>query len=186
MNFRIPFRPQSRLCLLGALKGVARDERGTTIVETAISMLTLLMLIFSVIEGSLEIYSFHFIANAAHEGTRYAMVRGSSWSGGCDGSGSAGSGYTSAACNASTADIANYVASLNFPGVNIVPTNVCVEYYTYTSVPTATTTCSANSSPNAQGDFVQVTVTYPFTFNVPLLPSYTLNLQSTSVMTIAQ
>ena len=178
-------RSQFNLLLLSALKCPVRDERGATLVETAISMMTLLMLIFSVIEASLMVYSFHFVANAAHEATRYAIVRGSSWAATCDGTGSAGSGYGSSMCTASPTDIANYVANRNFAGVNIAASNVCVEYFS--SVPSsASATCTASSSPNGPGDIVQVTITYPFTLAVPLLPGYTINLTSTSQMAIAQ
>lgn len=166
-------------------KRLVRNERGATLVETALSMMTLLMLIFAVIESSWAVYSFHFVANAAHEATRYAMVRGASWPTACDGTGSAGSGYGSSMCQASPTDIANYVANRDFPGVNIAASNVCVEYFA--AVPSsASTTCSGNSSPNAPGDIVQVTVTFPYTMTIPLLPNYTLNFSSTSQMAIAQ
>lgn len=181
------FRLHLNSLLLKGLKRSARDERGQALVETAISMMTLLMLIFAVFEGSLEIYSYHFVANAAHEATRYAIVRGGSWTTSCDGTGSAGSGYGSSMCTASPSDIANYVAGLNFPGVNVTANNVCVEYFDPTTTfPSASGRCTANSSPNSAGDLVQVTITYPFTFAVPLLPGYTINISSTSQMTIAQ
>jgi Flp pilus assembly protein TadG len=178
-------RSQLKLLLLSALKNSARDERGSALFEAGISMLVLLMLMFGVIEASLAVYSFHFVANAAHEATRYATVRGGSWTATCDGTGTAGSGYGASMCQASPADIENYVATRNFPGVNITTSDVCVEYFS--SVPSSvSTTCSANSSPNAAGDIVQVTVTYPFTLHVPGLPAYTVNLSSTSQSVIAQ
>ena len=149
-------------------------------------MLLLLTLMFGVIETSMAVYSFHFVANAAHEATRYAIVRGSSWNPTtCDGTGSAGSGYGSAQCQASAADIQNFVATRNFPGVNITAGDVCVEYFS--AVPSSvSTSCTSNSTPNAPGDIVQVTVTYPFTFNVPGFPAYTVSLSSTSQSVIAQ
>jgi len=162
---------------LSAFRRSARDERGSALVEAAISMLALLALIFGVIEVGWAVYTFHYIANASHEGARYAIVRGSSWSGSC-------SGYGSNQCIASTTDIANYVSSRSVAGINIVATDVCVEYFA--TVPaSASTTCSANSTPNAQGDVVQVTVTYPFTLTLPGF-SRTFNLKSTSQMVIAQ
>jgi Flp pilus assembly protein TadG len=148
-------------------------------------MLALLMLIFIVFESCMMVYSFHFVSNAAHEATRYAIVRGSSWTTDCDANGSAGSGWGSSQCVASPSDIANYVAGMNFPGINVVASNVCVEYFS--AVPASKSgTCSANSSPNSPGDLVQVTINYPFTFAVPLLSGYTVSLSSTSQMTIAQ
>jgi Flp pilus assembly protein TadG len=154
-------------------------------VETAISFSILSMLMFGVFEICLAVYAYHFLANTAHEATRYAIVRGSSWSSSCDGSGKGGSGYTSSGCTASTSDIASFVANRNFPGITITAADVCVEYFS--SVPTSTsTTCSANSSPNAPGDIVQVTISYPFTLTVPFLKVQTLAMSSTSQMVITQ
>jgi Flp pilus assembly protein TadG len=170
-----------------ALRRFAQSEHGSALVESAISMSLFFALLFGVIQVSWAVYSYHYVANAAHEGARYAMVRGGTWIPSCDGSGSAGSGYNSSQCQATIADIQDYVANRSFPGVNITPSDVCVEYFA--SVPTtASTTCTASSnfSDNAQGDVVQVTVTYPFTLSVPLVRSHTIQLSSTSQMIIAQ
>lgn len=164
------------------------NEEGSELVETAISMTVMLMLIFGVIETCWGVYGLHYVANVAHEAARYAIVRGGSWGTNCDPSGSAGSGYGSSMCTASTKDVGNYVANRNFPGLNITASDVCVEYFS--SVPSsASTSCTASTGSalsNSPGDIVQVTVTYPFTFTVPFLPTYTWNLASTSQMVIAQ
>ena len=179
-------RSQLNLLLRSALKHSAGDERGSNLVETAISMVVMFMLLFGVIEAGWAVYSFHFVANAAHDATRYAVVRGNSWGTNCDVTGqAAGSGYASSRCLAVPADIANYVASLDFPGVNIAASNVCVEYFSAPPASTSTS-CSGNSSPNAPGDIVQVTITYPFTLTIPGLPQYSVNLSSTSQSVIAQ
>jgi Flp pilus assembly protein TadG len=182
------FRPTLYTLLPNAFRRGARDERGSTVVETALSLGLLSMLIFGVFETCLAVYSYHFLANAAHEGARYAIVRGARWSVGCDGGGNAGSGYASAMCTASTADIANYVVQRSFPGILLTASNVCVEYLGPTPG-SATTTCDAgNSIPadNAPGDIVQVTVSYPFTLNVPGLPAKRFTMSSTSQMVIAE
>ncbi len=180
-------RSQLKALLLSALKWSVRNDWGATMVETAISISTLLILIFAVIEASMTVYSFHFVANAAHEATRYAIVRGASWSTSCDGTGTAGSGYGTSMCQASTADVANYVANRNFPGINITAADVCVQYSA--TVPASSSeTCSngSGSTNNAPGDIVQVTVSYPFTINIPFLPALTVPMSSTSQMAIAQ
>ncbi len=162
-----------------------REEQGQSLVETALSMMMLLCLIFAVIEASWGVYSLHYLANGAHEAARYAIVRGGGWGAACDGSGAAGSGSGSSMCQASPQDIANFVASRNFPGINITASDVCVEYFS--SVPaSASTTCNGNTGPNADGDIVQVTISYPFSFTVPFLNRYTWHLSSTSQMVIAQ
>ncbi|HEY2468848.1 MAG TPA: TadE/TadG family type IV pilus assembly protein [Terracidiphilus sp.] len=161
------------------MRRLLRDERGGSLVETALSFLLMLLLMFGVIEGSLAVYSYHFLANAAHEGTRYAIVRGGGW-------GSACTGYASSGCIASTTDVANYVASRNFPGVNIVAANVCVQYLTATpGSATSACTASTTNTNNRPGDIVQVTVNYPFKLSIPGVPLRTINMASTSQMVIA-
>jgi Flp pilus assembly protein TadG len=161
------------------LRRLLLDEQGGSLVETALSFLLMLMLMFGVIEGALAVYSYHFLANAAHEGTRYAIVRGGVWGTNC-------SSFSSAGCIASSTDVANYVASRNFPGVKIVAANVCVQYLT--STPGSTTsacTASTTNTNNRPGDIVQVTVNYPFNLSIPGLPKRTINMSSTSQMVIA-
>lgn len=173
--------------LLSALRRMWRDERGGTLVETAISFLLLLALIFGVIEGSLAVYSYHVLASAAHEATRYAIVRGGGWDMACDGSGSLGSGYGSSGCTANATDVANYVANRNFPGLNITAADVCVQYLP-SSPGTSTTLCTASTTntDNVPGDIVQVTINYPYIISLPGLPSYKFTMSSTSAMAIAQ
>lgn len=151
-------------------------------------MLVMLSLVFGVIEVCWAVYSFHYLGNAAHEAARYAIVRGGSWAQACDGTGSAGSGYGSSQCQASSNDIANFVASRNFPGINLTADDVCVTYYS--SVPsTASQNCTASSGSsvaNAPGDIVQVTITYPFQLAIPGFGDRTWHMMSTAQMVIAQ
>jgi len=181
------FRLHLHAPLSNTMGRLFRDERGGTLVETAISFMLLLTLIFGVIEGAWAVYSYHYLASAAHEATRYAMVRGGGWDNSCDGTGKAGSGYGSSMCTASPTDIANYIAARNFPGLNLTAADVCVQYLG--STPGSTTTaCSASSSntDNVPGDIVQVTLTYPFSLNIPGVPSRVLTMSSTSQMVISQ
>lgn len=142
-------------------------------------MIVLVMLIFGTIEVSWAVYTYHTVANAAHEGARYAIVRGSSWSSNC-------AGWGSSQCKASGTDIANYVANRSLAGVSIDPsTDVCVQWFA--SVPSSTSnSCTAGGTTKAQGNIVQVTVTHPFTLNVYFLPQRTISISSTSQMVIAQ
>ena len=56
-----------------------REETGSTLVETALSITILLVLVIGIMDACLMVYSYHFISNAAREGTRYAIVRGNTW-----------------------------------------------------------------------------------------------------------
>jgi Flp pilus assembly protein TadG len=187
-TYRIPLYsrplPPTLRCLLG--------EAGGTLLETAFSLLILLTVIFGIAEVSLALYSYHYVSNAAREGARYAIVRGSTWETApwnSNGEGGACATDTNpGGCTASTAQIASYVSKLGFPGINITAGDVCVEYFT--SVPTSpATTCSANSSPNGYGNVVLVKVTYNFNFGLPFMHganSFTYPLTSTAQMVIAQ
>ncbi len=153
-----------------------RDETGSTLVEFAISAILLFTLIFGILDGSRALYVDHFVANAAQEGARYAMVRGASWSASC----SATVAYN---CNASSANIATFVQSIATAGVakaNITTTA------TWPGTNAAGASCTSGSTKNIAGCAVKVIVTYPFSFVVPLLPLKTLSLSSTSQVTIVE
>lgn len=145
-------------------------------------MLIVLMFIFGVIEGCWAVYSFHYLANAAHEAARYAIVRGGGWLTPCDSVG----GWSASMCAASPQNIANFAASRGFPAINIDPNkDVCVEYFDSVP-PSGSLSCNQNSGPNGVGKIVQVTISHPFTLTLPGLPDYIWNLSSTSRMVIAQ
>lgn len=169
----------------GGRRGRLRGESGGTLVETALALTMLFALIIGVIELSWALYSFHFVSEAAREGTRYAMVRGADWlPTKCDPSGKAGQGYASAACDASPTDIGNYVQSLDFPGIFISSNDVFV---CYASGLQQLSPCTANETTTVPGNgqVVEVTISYPFSFSIPGLKKYTYTLNSTSQMMIA-
>ena len=182
-TIRLPFNSS----LASALKRCVREDHGQSLIEGALSMLVVLMFVFGVIELSMAMYNFHYLANSAHEAARYAIVRGSSWGTPCDSNGTVGSGYGSSQCTASTTDIANYVTNRGYPGISIAANNVCVQYYS--SVPSkSSTNCTTSSGTlsNDPGDVVEVRIRVPYQIALPGLPTYTWNLQSTSLMVIAQ
>ncbi|MGB7189960.1 MAG: TadE/TadG family type IV pilus assembly protein [Acidobacteriaceae bacterium] len=150
-------------------------------VETAISIAILLTLLVGIMEAGLAVYSYHFISNAAREGTRYAIVRGGTWSqppwnaGDC-------AAYSNSGCIASEQNVEDYVTSLAFPGIN--PNNITVTPTTYSI--SGGTKCGSYISCNAAGDVVQVKVQYAFPFSVPFVPQSTLTMSSTSQMVISQ
>lgn len=167
-------RPRFGSALL-AWKRSLRGESGGTLVETALSMTLLLTLVFGIIEVSLMLYSYHFISNAAREGTRYAIVRGSSWTTACG-------TYTSSGCTATTTQIQQYVLNLGFPGIDpakltVTPTS---------SLTTGGSSCSPFTSCNAASNVVQVKVTYNFPFSVPFVTPRTISISSASQMVISQ
>jgi Flp pilus assembly protein TadG len=149
----------------------ARGERGSTLVETALSMVILSIVALGVMELSLALYTYHFLSDAAREGTRYAIVRGSSCT--------TYSGFTSA-CPALGADIQSYVRGLGFPG--ITPSLMTVT----TIWPTTGASCTPSVTPcNNPGNLVQVTVSYRFPLSIPFVPANTLTMTSSSKMVIS-
>jgi len=144
-------------------------EDGQSTLETALSAIAVLTLFLGVMEMCQALYTYHFVSEAAREGTRYAMVRGSSCT-----------GFTSA-CPAQASDVQTYVRGIGFPG--IVPANVTVT----TTLPTTGSSCTPSSLPcNNPGNFVQVTVQYKYPLSIPFVPSSSLPLSSTSKMAISQ
>lgn len=140
-----------------------RDEEGATVVEFAFSSVILFLSLFGVIGACGALYSYNFVADAAHDASRYAIVRGSACSGLSD-------------CGITSAQVQTYVRSLGYPG--IVPANL-----------TAAATWSGSNSPsNAPGNKVSITVTYNYPLRIPFWRNSgrLLALSNTSQMTISQ
>jgi Flp pilus assembly protein TadG len=152
----------------------ARGEEGSVIMETAMSSIILLTFMFGVIETGFALYSYHFISEAAREGTRYAIVRGSS----------AGTLTCSApgppTCIAQSADIQTYVKGLGFPGINPGNMTVAPAWSAYPSGQS----CPATGPCNSPGNLITITVTYNFPLTVPFIPAHTYTMTSTAAMII--
>ena len=153
-------------------------EEGSSLVETALASSIVLALIFGILQMSLALYSYDCICEAAREGSRYAMVRGSA---SCTNT----SKLTN--CNASVDQIQTYVRSLGFPGLNSAA--YMHVYPIWLSASVAKPTTWADCSPavcNDPGNLVQVLVTYQLPLGIPFWHSTVLSLRSTSQMVIAQ
>jgi Flp pilus assembly protein TadG len=156
-------------------------DQGSALVEYALVLLVLMTFLCGIMEFSRFLYTYHFVSEVAREGTRYAVVRGSTYSGTLCGS------TSTFACDATAANVQTYVQGLTPPG--ITSGSVAVSTTWPGTAPTgATGTCTTTSGNNSPGCLVQVVVTYPYRFMFPFLPkgSSTWNVASTSVMVIAQ
>jgi Flp pilus assembly protein TadG len=140
------------------------SERGTNLVEYALVLTLLLTTLFGLIDFGRALYAYHFVSDAAREGTRYAVVRGSS--------------CTSPGCPASSGDIEDYLEK--------VPAGIDANQLTVTTTwnPNGSTNCTVIS--NAPGCVVEVQVSYNFKFMLPFLPKSTVVMQSSSQMVISQ
>jgi Flp pilus assembly protein TadG len=116
------------------------------------------------------LYTYHFVSEAAREGTRYAIVRGSSCA-------AAGSLCT----EASQANIQSYIQNQGYLGINSNNMTVTATW------PTTGAACTPSVTPcNNPGNLVQVTVAYKFTLSIPFVKASTINMASTSEMVISQ
>lgn len=158
-----------------------KDESGAALVEMALSCSILLMLLLGLFEMTLAFYTYHYVSAAAREGSRWAIVRGNS---SC-----ANTPNLSSACpsGATEDDIANYVKTLGYPGIDSGKYMTVTVYTSQVSADNATwTSCGEGTACNAPGDQVQVTVRYDFPLNVPFWRSVTLPVSSSSSMVYSQ
>lgn len=130
-------------------------------VEFAVVATAFLLLLFGIVDFGRAVFTYHAVANAAREGSRYAMVRGSS--------------CTVAGCPATSATVQTYVRGRN--STLMAPSSITV-----TPSWPGTTGCAAGG--NAPGCTVTVTVTYPFHFMA--LPFADIPMSSSSTMVISQ
>jgi Flp pilus assembly protein TadG len=157
---------------LRTLVTVVEQQNGQTLIEFAISLGVLLTAIFTLIELCLVFYTWSTISECAREGTRYAIVRGST----CITAGTSGAG---ASCTATASSINTYVSSLGYPNAGGGTMTVDTTY----SSDGATFTTTGNNSPN---NMVRVQITYHFPIKLPLVPKNALTLKAQSQMTILQ
>ncbi|MGH9415581.1 MAG: TadE/TadG family type IV pilus assembly protein [Terriglobales bacterium] len=127
-------------------------------VEFALVAPLVMALMFGMVEMGLALYTYHFVASAARQGARYAIVRGAK----CD--------SWASACPASASDVQTYVRSLDPGAIDASSLNV-------------TTSWSPDNSP---GNRVTVTVQYAFGLNVPFISAATLTMHSSSQMVVSQ
>lgn len=131
--------------------------------EFGLCSTVIFLALFGVLGLCRALYSYNFVADAAREAARYALVRGSACTGFTD-------------CSITSAQLNTYVKSMGYPGIN--PANL-----------TASATWSGSNTPsNAPGNLVTVKVTYSFPLYIPFWPASgnIIHMGSTSQMTISQ
>jgi hypothetical protein len=121
-------------------------ERGSAIIEFAYTLVISFVLIFAIIDFGRALYSYHFVSEAAREGTRFASVRGALCSNSAN------------PCPAQADDIVAFVKTLVPDGIDPNQVNVIPQW-------------PGNGEPvcgtNYPGCPVQVQVTYNFSFIFP-------------------
>jgi Flp pilus assembly protein TadG len=156
---------------------ILNNETGSELVEFALSICIVLACMFGILYVSLALYTDHFVANAAKEGARYAMVRGSSWGG------AACTTTSTFSCTATSANVNSYVKSTLTPG--LADSDLSVS----TSWPGTTpsgATCDTTNGDNSPYCVVEVKVSYSFASSLPFIPQKTLAFSSTSIVPITE
>ncbi len=151
------------------VKRLVSDEDGSELVEFALASTIFFMLLFGVIEFCLVLYAGGFVAYAAQQGARYAMVRGGDWTGTC-------TSINSYACKTTTALVTSYVTSIPHPGLGATNVTVTPTWLTTTAIGGACTQY-------AQGCQVQVKVSYTFKLQIYKFTG-SIPVGSTSIETI--
>jgi Flp pilus assembly protein TadG len=147
-------------------------ERGSAILEFGLIAVVLFAFIFGIIDFGRALFTYHFVANAAREGARYASVRGYACGQNSEFAGSM-------ECPASQITIQTYVqGEASGSGLNQNFLNVTANWYPQVKSPNNPSVCQQyNTYP---GCMVQVKVTYPFSFILPLMPKGTCSVQNNS------
>jgi Flp pilus assembly protein TadG len=153
----------------------ANRERGSTLIEFTLAGIPILLIIMSIVQMSLAMWSYHTLAYAVREGARYASIRGQ----GCT--------YSGNSCSVTVANICQQIASA---GVGLAPGQLNI---TLTSSAGSITcnplnSCSSNStvwppaSANARGSVISVSGTYPMPLALflPFFPGNS-SMQSSSI-----
>ncbi len=153
-----------------------KAEDGNNLIEYALVFMFFMSMVLGIVDFSRALYTYHFLSNAAREATRYAAVRGST----CN---------DDLSCSAATPDtgpaapgnkvVQDYVATIVPPGIDSSQVTVQPNWLVQASSPPI-----CNTTINAPGCPVEVTVSYKFTFVVPFIRSAPLTLSSSSEMII--
>lgn len=150
-----------------------RTEEGATTVEFVLIATLLLTVLFGLIAFGQALYAYNLVSEAAREGTRFAMVRGSTCAG------------WPSACPATATDVQSYVQGILAQEIYVNPNSggpwsVAVN----TSWPANNPGCTGVA--NSPGCVVQVQVQYNFTLGLAFIRNATMNISSSSQMVIAQ
>jgi Flp pilus assembly protein TadG len=140
------------------VRPLRRSEAGQALIEFALSGLTVILLIFGILELVLMLHTYNVLADAAKEGVRYGIVHGAANTGGCG----------PASCAAIT----------GAPGTGVVLTYAQYSLHNTSTMTVAAdyTTVNGGVACNTSPCMVRVTVSYPykpfFNFGWPTITVY--------------
>lgn len=161
--------------MIHMLRRVLNDESGSEVVEFALSIWIWIGVFFLLVYMAFAIYVKHFVGEAAHEGARYAMVRGSTWNG------ASCSNASTMECTATTKDVTNFVESRLPPGIDPDNLTVTTRWPGLTPAGASCDDYYGSDSPNC---IVNVEVDYSMAF--PFASATAFKLSNTAKMTVSQ
>lgn len=154
-----------------------RRDEGSSLLETSLASSIFLAMLMGIFQMSLAFYTLHYISDAAREGSRFAMVRGST---------SCANTPNLSNCNVTSSQVQSYVRGLAYPGIQSSRLTVTTTWMSASPTqPTTWSTCTTGTC-NASGNQVKVVAAYIYPLSVPFVPSLSFNLTSTSKMVISQ
>ena len=153
-------------------RNLLRGEQGIAAIEVALTASVLFTTLIGLMKICMAIYTFHFVSEAAREGTRYAIVRGSKCT----------SFTTACPANTDGSDVSTYVKGLGYAGISSAAMTVTTTYAAYP----AGKVCTPSTACNNPSDAVTVHVQYAFPLSIPFMTNRTYTMNSTSTMIISQ
>ena len=153
------------------------EETGSSLVEFALSATVFTMTLFGVMGAAFALYVDHYVDAAARDGARYAMVRGSTWTGiSC-------ASTHALQCAATATDVTNYVKAVTPAGFPLTSLKVNA---TWPGTTPSGSSCDSTQGANSPQCTVAVQVSYSVHLLVPFLSRPDLTLSSTSKVAVSQ
>lgn len=159
------------------LQNDAMGERGSALIEFALSVPVLLMLLIGFIQFNLALYTSQCLSEIARETSRWASMRGAT---------SCTNTPYLTECEATADEIQSHAKHLGYPA--IIPGNLIVSTSWLSKGGSTNASWSACNGQNCNqpGDAVRVVVRYQFPIDIPVAGSNTIQLSSTAQMVISQ
>ncbi|WP_263356078.1 TadE/TadG family type IV pilus assembly protein [Acidicapsa ligni] len=157
-------------------RSIRKDERGSSLLEFTLTISIVLVTVFSIMGFSLLLYADHFVASAANDAVRYAIVRGSTWDAASIATGGKAvpcATPTTASCTATVANIQSFVVSIIPPGItagNVIATPAWTGASPTGAACDTFNSGSSTDGSNNPGCTVTVTVNYSFSSIFVFLP----------------
>jgi Flp pilus assembly protein TadG len=150
-------------------------ERGSALVEFAFVCIIFLTLLFGITGFGHALYAYHFVSNAAREGSRWAAVNGKTCA-----------GDASCTAPATSTDIQNYVKTIIPQGVDATKVTITPSWPVKSGSPQICSAAVGGLGPfaNYPGCTVEVQVQYTFNMIFPLVSTGPLTFSSSSDMVI--